>query len=395
MTKKVIVAGVGMIPFKKPGSSENYNIMGEKAARAALDDAGLDYKLVQQAYVGYVYGDSAAGQAALYGVGLSGIPIFNVNNYCSTGSSALYLARQAVQSGTIDCAIALGFEQMTPGALDILFEDRPNPLMRFYDEMKSLQGFDESVPWAAQFFGGAGLEHIKEYGTSVETLAKIRVKASKHASKNPFAIFNKEVSEEEVLGSPMIFDPLTRLQCCPPSCGSAAAIICSESFAKAHNINDDIFIAGQSMTTDYDSTFADHDMRKVVGYDMAKQAAYEVYEETGISPKDVKVCELHDCFTTNELISYEALGLADEGEAEKFVVDEQNTYGGQCVTNPSGGLLSKGHPLGATGLAQCYELVNQLRGNAGNRQVPGVKLGLQHNLGLGGACVVTLYQSSS
>ncbi len=395
MTKKVIVAGVGMIPFKKPGASENYNVMGEKAARAALEDAGLDYKLVQQAYVGYVYGDSTAGQAALYGVGLSGIPIFNVNNYCSTGSSALFLARQAVQSGTIDCAIALGFEQMTPGALDILFEDRPNPLMRFYDEMTSLQGFDESVPWAAQFFGGAGNEHIKEYGTSVETLAKIRVKASKHASKNPFAIFNKEVSEEEVLGSPMIFDPLTRLQCCPPSCGSAAAIICSESFAKAYNLNTDIFIAGQSMTTDYDSTFTDHDMRKVVGYDMAKQAANEVYEETGISPKDIKVCELHDCFTTNELISYEALGLADEGEAEKFVVDEQNTYGGQCVTNPSGGLLSKGHPLGATGLAQCYELVNQLRGNAGDRQVPGVKLALQHNLGLGGACVVTLYESSS
>ena len=193
----------------------------------------------------------------------------------------------------------------------------------------------------------------------------------------------------------MIFDPLTRLQCCPPSCGSAAAIIWSESFAKAYNLNTDIFIAGQSMTTDYDSTFTDHDMRKVVGYDMAKQAANEVYEETGISPKDIKVCELHDCFTTNELISYEALGLADEGEAEKFVVDEQNTYGGQCVTNPSGGLLSKGHPLGATGLAQCYELVNQLRGNAGKRQVPGVKLGLQHNLGLGGACVVTLYESSS
>ena len=131
MTKKVIVAGVGMIPFKKPGASENYNVMGEKAARAALEDAGLDYKLVQQAYVGYVYGDSTAGQAALYGVGLSGIPIFNVNNYCSTGSSALFLARQAVQSGTIDCAIALGFEQMTPGALGILFEDRPNPCLLY------------------------------------------------------------------------------------------------------------------------------------------------------------------------------------------------------------------------------------------------------------------------
>ncbi len=393
MSEKIIVAGVGMIPFTKPGSSEPYNLMGEKAARLALDDANIEYKKVQQAYVGYVYGDSTAGQAALYGVGLSGIPIFNVNNYCSTGSSALFLARQAIMSGNIDCALALGFEQMTPGSLDIVFEDRPNPLMRFYDEMESLQGFDERVPWAAQFFGGAGNEHIKRYGTSIETLAEIKVKASRHAAKNPNAIFNKEVTVDEVLSSPLIYDPLTRLQCCPPSCGAAAALICSESFAKANNLNCDVFIAGQSMTTDYKTTFEDHDMRKVVGYDMAKQAAKNVFEETGVSPKDIKVCELHDCFTTNELISYEALGLAEEGEGEQFVLDGDNTYGGKCVTNPSGGLLSKGHPLGATGLAQCFELVNQLRGTSGERQVNGVNTALQHNLGLGGACVVTLYQT--
>lgn len=393
MSEKIIVAGVGMIPFTKPGSSEPYNIMGEKAARLALDDANIEYKKVQQAYVGYVYGDSTAGQAALYGVGLSGIPIFNVNNYCSTGSSALFLARQAIMSGNIDCALALGFEQMTPGSLDIVFEDRPNPLMRFYDEMENLQGFDERVPWAAQFFGGAGNEHIKRYGTSIETLAEIKVKASRHAAKNPNAIFNKEVTVDEVLSSPLIYDPLTRLQCCPPSCGAAAALICSESFAKANNLNCDVFIAGQSMTTDYKTTFEDHDMRKVVGYDMAKQAAKNVFEETGVSPKDIKVCELHDCFTTNELISYEALGLAEEGKGEQFVLDGDNTYGGKCVTNPSGGLLSKGHPLGATGLAQCFELVNQLRGTSGERQVNGVNTALQHNLGLGGACVVTLYQT--
>ena len=393
MSEKIIVAGVGMIPFTKPGSSEPYNIMGEKAARLALDDANIEYKKVQQAYVGYVYGDSTAGQAALYGVGLSGIPIFNVNNYCSTGSSALFLARQAIMSGNIDCALALGFEQMTPGSLDIVFEDRPNPLMRFYDEMENLQGFDERVPWAAQFFGGAGNEHIKRYGTSIETLAEIKVKVSRHAAKNPNAIFNKEVTVDEVLSSPLIYDPLTRLQCCPPSCGAAAALICSESFAKANNLNCDVFIAGQSMTTDYKTTFEDHDMRKVVGYDMAKQAAKNVFEETGVSPKDIKVCELHDCFTTNELISYEALGLAEEGEGEQFVLDGNNTYGGKCVTNPSGGLLSKGHPLGATGLAQCFELVNQLRGTSGERQVNGVNTALQHNLGLGGACVVTLYQT--
>jgi acetyl-CoA acetyltransferase len=369
--------------------------MGSTAARRALIDAGLDYGKVQQAYVGYVYGDSTCGQAALYEVGLSGIPIFNVNNNCSTGSSALYLARQAVESGMTDCALALGFEQMNPGALGSVFDDRTNPLGRFSDEMSGLQGYDEKAPFAAQFFGGAAREHMKRYGTRPETLAKIRAKASRHAAANPLAIFNKEVTEEEVLATPMIFDPLTRLQCCPPTCGAAAAVVCSEAFAKAHGLRTEVFIAAQAMTTDFDSTFDAHDMRKVVGYDMAKAAAEQVYEEGGVAPEDIRVCELHDCFTANELITYEALGLAPEGGAEQFILDGNNTYGGRCVTNPSGGLLSKGHPLGATGLAQCYELVSQLRGTAEARQVPGVNLALQHNLGLGGACVVTLYKSQS
>jgi acetyl-CoA acetyltransferase len=395
MSNKVIVAGVGMIPFTKPGASEPYDIMGSQATRLALQDAGLDYGKVEQAYVGYVYGDSTCGQAALYGVGLSGIPIFNVNNNCSTGSSALFLARQAVESGLVECALALGFEQMNPGALGTVFDDRPNPLGRFSEEMVDLQGYEQKAPFAAQFFGGAAREHMQQYGTRAETFAKIRVKASHHAAANPLAIFRKEMTEEEVLATPMIFDPLTRLQCCPPTCGAAAAIVCSERFAKANNLDSSVFIAGQAMTTDYDSTFNDHDMRKVVGFDMAKAAAEQVYEQAGVSPTDIRVCELHDCFTANELLTYEALGFTAEGGAEKFVLDGVNTYGGQCVTNPSGGLLSKGHPLGATGLAQCYELVNQLRGTAEARQVPGVNLGLQHNLGLGGACVVTLYQSQS
>jgi acetyl-CoA acetyltransferase len=395
MTNKVIVAGVGMIPFTKPGASEPYDVMGSQATRQALTDAGLDYDKVQQAYVGYVYGDSTCGQAALYSVGLSGIPIVNVNNNCSTGSSALFLARQAVASGAVDCALALGFEQMSPGALGSVFDDRPNPLGRFSEEMVGLQGADSQSPFAAQFFGGAARAHMDEFGTKPETLARIRVKASVHAAANPLAIFRKLMTEEEVLATPMIFDPLTRLQCCPPTCGAAAAIVCSEAFAKAHGLSTDVFIAGQAMTTDFESTFGDHDMRKVVGFDMARAAANEVYEQSGVSPDDIAVCELHDCFTANELITYEALGLTAEGTAEQYILDGDNTYGGKCVTNPSGGLLSKGHPLGATGLAQCYELVNQLRGNADARQVPGVNVALQHNLGLGGACVVTLYQSQS
>lgn len=393
MKNDVCVAGVGMVPFAKPGASESYAVMGAAAARTALADAGVDYTKIQQAYVGYVYGDSTCGQAALYGVGLSGIPIINVNNNCSTGSTALYLARQAVQSGVVDCALALGFEQMERGALAMKFPDRPSPLQNFTDEMHAVQGEDGGAPFAAQFFGGAARSHMQAYGTKPETLARIAVKARRHAAGNPYALFRDAVTVEDVLASPMIFAPLTRLQCCPPTCGAAAAVVCSRAFAEKHGLSTAVTIAAQAMTTDSASTFQSHDMRRVVGYDMSRAAANAVYESAGIGPQDVDVCELHDCFTANELITYEALGFAAEGEAERFVQDEDNTYGGQVVTNPSGGLLSKGHPLGATGLAQCAELVWQLRGQAGARQVAGARVALQHNLGLGGACVVTMYRA--
>ena len=391
MTNEVRVAGVGMIPFTKPGASETYNVMGAKAAEAAFKDAGLPYEAVEQIYVGYVYGDSTAGQAAVYPLGLSGVPIINVNNNCATGSSALFLARQAVESGMVDCALALGFEEMRPGALGAVFSDRPSPMERSFREMVDLQDFDKNAPGAAQFFGGAGVEYSKKYGTRRETFAKIASKARVHAQHNPFAIFKEQLTVEEVLGSPQIFGPLTRYQCCPPTCGAAAAIICTPEFAKKHGINADVVIKAQSMTTDFKSTFDDHSMIKLIGYDMAKEAARRVYEKAGVGPEDIQVVELHDCFTANELLTYEALGLTPEGTAEKFIWDGDNTYGGKYVTNPSGGLLSKGHPLGATGLAQCAELVWQLRGQADKRQVNGVTHALQHNLGLGGACVVTLY----
>lgn len=391
MNTPVYVAGVGMIPFTKPGASEAYHVMGARAARAALEDAGIDYRLVGQAYVGYVYGDSTCGQAALYGVGLSGVPVVNVTNNCATGSTALFLARQAVQSGVVDCALALGFEQMTPGALKSAFPDRPTPMAQFVDTMKSLQGFEEGAPRAAQFFGGAGRAHMEEFGTRPETFAKISVKARKHAAHNPFALFRTAVTEEEVMASPAIYDPMTRLQCCPPTCGAAAAFVCSLAFAKKHGLDMRVAILAQSMTTDTASTFEDRDMRKVVGYDMSAAASKAVYEVAAVGPEDVQVVELHDCFTANELITYEALGLTPRGTAEKFIVDGDNTYGGRVVTNPSGGLLSKGHPLGATGLAQCAELVWQLRGDAQARQVDGARHALQHNLGLGGACVVTMF----
>ncbi|MBB1603795.1 lipid-transfer protein [Variovorax sp. UMC13] len=394
MKRKVFVAGVGMIPFSKPGKSDPYTVMGERAARLALDDAGVPYSEVQQAYVSYVYGDSTAGQAAIYRVGLSGVPVFNLNNNCSSGSSALFLARQAVESGMVECAIALGFEQMVPGALKGAYEDRPSPMARFADTMTTLQGYEPTAPRAAQLFGGAGRDYIKQHGIRPDTFARISVKARQHAARNPMAVFRDTVTLDEVMASPKVFDPLTRLQCCPPTCGAAAAILCSEDFARRHGLDMRVSIAAQAMTTDMPSTFDAGDMRQVVGYDMTKAAAQQVYEAAGIGPEDIDVVELHDCFTANELITYEGLGLTPEGTAEKFILEGDNTYGGRVVTNPSGGLLSKGHPLGATGLAQCAELTWQLRGQADQRQVEGARFGLQHNLGLGGACVVTLYQAA-
>ncbi len=389
-----IVAGVGMIPFAKPGASAPYDTMGEEAVKLALKDAGLGYEAIEQAYAGYVYGDSTAGQKVLYRVGMTGIPIVNVNNNCSTGSTALYLARQAIESGAADCVLAVGFEQMRPGALGSIFADRPSPFEDFDNVTDDLVGHTE-IPLALRYFGGAGQEHMQRYGTRLETFAKVRAKASRHAARNPLALFRKEMTEGDVMQAPVIWEGvMTRSMACPPTCGAAAAVLVSESFARKHGIDTTVRIRAQAMTTDRPSTFEARDMMRVVGFDMAKEAAQKAYAAAGIGPEDIKVVELHDCFAQNELISYEALALCGEGEAEKFVVDGDNTYGGRYVTNPSGGLLSKGHPLGATGLAQCYELTHQLRGTAEARQVEGASLALQHNLGLGGAAVVTIYEKA-
>jgi sterol carrier protein 2 len=388
---KVNVIGVGMVEFGKPGKSDPYDVMATNAAKRALEDAGVSYAEIEQAYAGYVFGDSTCGQKALYGVGLTGIPIFNVNNNCSTGSSALMLAAQAIRGGTVDCVIAVGFEQMEKGALGSKYDDRPNPMEKHVGVMTEIQSITQA-PLTAQIFGGAGREYQWKYGAKRETFAKISEKARKHAAKNPYALFKEPLTVEEIMASPEVFDPLTRYQCCPPTCGAAAAVLCSDAFAKKHGKAGAVYIAAQAMTTDTASTFEEKSMIKAIGYDMAKAAGRKVYEQAGIGPDDVDVVELHDCFTANELLTYEALGLCGEGEAEKFIWDGDNTYGGKFVTNPSGGLLSKGHPLGATGLAQCTELVWQLRGQADQRQVEGARVALQHNLGLGGACVVTMYR---
>lgn len=390
MSKRTFVAGVGMIPFVKPGKSESYDIMGARAIALALADAEIGYDKIQQVYAGYVYGDSTCGQRTVYRVGMTGVPVINVNNNCSSGSSALFLARQAVQSGAVDCALAVGFEQMQPGALVSHFNDRPNPVSAFIELAQELKPAPEA-PFAPHMFGTAGAEYLEKYNVGAEVFARVAVKARKHAMHNERAIFHDLVTEEDVLASPVIFGPLTRLQCCPPTCGAAAAIVVSEAFAQKHGLKTDVVILGQSLVTDFTSTFDQGSMIKAVGYDMTAVAAKQVYEQAGVGPQDVDVCELHDCFTVNEVLTYESLGLTPEGTSEQFISDGDHTYGGRVVTNPSGGLLSKGHPLGATGLAQCTELVDQLRGRCGPRQVETPKIALQHNLGIGGACVVTMY----
>jgi acetyl-CoA acetyltransferase len=390
MGRRVNVIGVGMTKFAKPGASEEYNVMATKAARAAIGDAAIEFAEIEQAYAGYVFGDSTCGQRAVYAVGTTGIPVINVNNNCSTGSSALFLARQAIEGGLAECVLAVGFEQMEKGALSAKWADRTNPLDKHVDVMNAQQGVNQA-PFAAQMFGGAGREYRWKYGTKKETFAKIANKARKHAAKNPFALFREVLSVEEIMASAEVFDPLTRYQCCPPTCGAAAAVLCSDEFAKKHGLANPVYIAAQVMKTDFASSF-ETSMMKMVGYDMAKSCADELYAKAGVGPKDVDVVELHDCFTANELLTYEAIGLCPEGGAEKFITEDDNTYGGAFVVNPSGGLLSKGHPLGATGLAQCTELVWHLRGTAGDRQVPDARIALQHNLGLGGACVMTMYR---
>ena len=398
MSNKTYVIGVGMTKFDKPGTKEgDYPDWAKQAGQRALADAGVPYESIEQAYAGYVYGDSSYGQRAVYELGLTGIPVLNVNNNCSTGSSALMLARQAVKGGLIDCALAIGFEKMERGSLGVKYTDRTPALDKHMARMFALRD-PEASPFAPQMFGNAGRDHMQKYGSKPEHYVWIGWKNHKHSTNNPYAQFQTEYSLDEIAQAPMIHEPLTKLQCSPTSDGAAAALVASERFVDEHDLwAQAIEIAGQSMVTDLQSSFAeDTDCIKIVGYDMSREAARRAYEEAQVEAKDVDVVELHDCFSANELITYEALGFAEEGEGHKLVESAATTYGGSGpVVNPSGGLISKGHPLGATGLAQCSELCWQLRGLAENRQVDGVDLALQHNIGLGGAAVVSIYRRAS
>ena len=393
MGRKVFVVGVGMTKFEKPFSREwDYPDMAREAGQKALADAGIAYGEVEQACVGFCYGDSTSGQRAVYELGLTGIPVYNVNNNCATGSTALYMAKQFVEGGLSECVLALGFEKMEKGSLGIKYTDRANPLEWHGKVMLELRGLAPSPP-APQMFGNAGREHTEKYGTTALQYAKIGHKNHKHSVNNPYSQFQTEYSLQDILDAPMIHEPLTKFQCCPTSDGSGAAVVASEDFVRKHKLESQaVEIIGMAMATDMPSTFEDKSSIKMVGYDLSLRAAQAVYEQAGLGPEDVDVIELHDCFSCNELITYEALGLCPEGKGGELIDSGAVTFGGKWVVNPSGGLISKGHPLGATGLAQCSELNWQLRGLAEKRQVEGARVALQHNIGLGGAAVVTMYR---
>ena len=394
MSNRTFVIGVGMTKFEKPGARDwDYPEMALEAGTNALEDAGIPYDAVEQAFVGYCYGESTSGERAVYGLGLTGIPIVNVNNNCSTGSarSTWRASRSRAASPSAPSRSASRrWRRARSGSSGPTAPTRSTSTPRRCSRVRE----PEASPPAPQMFGNAGREHMERYGSEPDHFAWIGWKNHKHSVNNPYAQFQEEYSLEDIKGSKMIHEPLTKLQCSPTSDGSGAALVASERFVEEHDLSGQaVEIVGQAMVTDLPSTFEEGSSIKIVGSDMSKGAAEKAYEEAGLGPDEVDVVELHDCFSANELITYEALGLAGEGEGHRLVEDEATTYGGDGpVVNPSGGLISKGHPLGATGLAQCSELNWQLRGEAERRQVEGAKVALQHNIGLGGAAVVTIYR---
>ncbi|KAH9476997.1 Non-specific lipid-transfer protein [Psilocybe cubensis] len=398
--RRTFLIGGGCTAFIKPRATRSTEDMGLEAATKALLDAGINYDTIQNAFVGYCYGDSTSGQRALYNLGLTNIPIINVNNNCSTGSSALYQANNAVKYGEVECSMALGFERMKPGSLGTNFPDRPSPMQLFNQRSFDLEAElgENHGPGAPRMFDNGAQEYFDKYGGGVEHLAKIASKNHKHSLNNPYSQFRDGWSVEKVLAAPKITRNLTKFMCSPTSDGAACCIVASEDFVHAHGLeNQAIEIVAQALTTDGHSTFEGRSAMDVVGYEMSKICADKVFKEAGFAEgqgrDQVGVVELHDCFAANELITYQALGLCAPGEAHKMVERGDNTYGGKYVVNPSGGLEAKGHPLGATGLGMHFYIMR-----AGPMQAPGLfnvpdkrgKYGLVHNVGLGGAVVVSL-----
>jgi acetyl-CoA acyltransferase len=395
MTNKTFVVGVGMTPFTKPQTTldVDFTTMVKNAATDALNDAGLTIDQVESGYAGYVLGESCSGHWAIYELGMTGMPIYNVNSNCSSGSSAISLARQAIGGGYIDVALTVGFEKMTPTVILPTPSDRTSPLTAYAVAATSVHPLNPMVNPSAQIWGNAASEHMERYGSRPEHYAMVGEKNHRHAAANPNAQYRDISTLEEVMAAPQVHGPLTRLQCSGVSSGAAAAILMSEAAVDRYGLRDQaVEILGQGLATDTRDSFDPPSAIMTAGFGMTERAARKAFEESGVGIEDVDVVELHDCFSPNEILTYEGLGMAPVGKGHLLLEEQATTYGGQWVVNPSGGLIGKGHPLGATGIAQCAELSWQLRGAAGERQVDGARTALQHNLGLGGTAAVTIYR---
>lgn len=408
---RVFVVGVGLTKFERPLTKQwDYPDMGKEAGAAALRDAGVTYDKIKSVVASYCYGEPTCGQRAVYQLGLSGVPVYNVNNNCSSGSTALMMARRLVQSGVEDCVLALGFEKMERG-LSERYTEKASPVGPHMDHMVKIGAkpgliqphMNNMTSDVVKLYAYAAREYMKKYpNTKLSDFVEIAYKNHKQSVNNPKASISKELPREVIASKLMLCEPITFWMSAPVADGGASAVVCSEEFMIKNNLQDRaVEIVGQSMVTDMPSSFGKSFM-DLSGAGMAKRAAEQCYSESGMTSSDVDVLEVHDCFSCNELFMYEAMQLASEGRAVDLLHSgkwrknsrggDQFVLGGRWVVNPSGGLESKGHPIGATGLAQCAELVSQLRGESDKRQVDGARVALQHNFGIGGAAVVTMYK---
>jgi len=370
--RDVYVVGVGMIKFGRYPEKDVSELAGE-AALLALKDAAMTINDIQLLASGnLLQANAMVGQRILQQIGQTGIPIINVSNACATGSTAFREAYFAVGSGEYDVAMAVGSEQMGKAGL-----------LGGGGSRESVEGILGSGLMPA-VFGQAGAEHMRQYGTKMEHFAKISVKNHKHSTKNPLSQYQNEVTLEDVMKARMVAYPNTLYMCCPTGDGAAAAIICSEAVMKRHTTKP-VKVGCSVLTSD---PWTPRDLTLPDVSTLTRNAAKIAYEKAGVGPDDLDLVELHDCFATAELLHYENLGLCKDGEAGRGVDEGWFQWGGKSPVNVSGGLLSKGHPLGATGVANIFEVVTHLRGQAGGRQVENAKVGLAHVIGLGSACTI-------
>ena len=380
--RDVYVVGVGMTPF---GRHEEKTVvdLGSWAIRDALGDAGLPFEAVEAAWCGHVAQGSTAGQKVVGAVGQSGIPVMNVENACASGTTAFRGAYMQVASGLADVALAVGFERMGRGALPM----PKTPGEKSQTPQPKQETSKKPPPPFPSLFAGLFREHSRRYGTTVEQMAKVGVKNHHHGALNPRAQYRDEVTVQQVLEAREIADPLTLLMCCPTGSGSAAAVLCSEDVARQAE-GEAVRILASTLVSEAANTTGDA-LHGVV--EINTRAAGTAYDLAGVKPEDIEVCELHDCFAIAEIVHYENLGFCERGEGGRFIDEGMSAIGGQVTVNPSGGLLAKGHPLGATGVAQVFEIVTQLRGQAGERQVRDARIGLTHCQGFGGATGVHIF----